>query len=424
MEGLTLAERKAVTKQLFARYTRASKKDKGAILDELCELTGWSRDHARRAFRPSAQPKATPGRRGRPRVYDGDVLEALRFVWATLDAPAGKRLAPFMAEIVEVLERTGELSIAPEVRAKLLEISAATIDRALVVDRKRLEIKGRSGTKPGSLLRAQIPIRTFAEWDEVRPGFLEIDLVGHEGGDPRGEFCQTLTLTDVASGWTEVRALRNKAQRWVHEAMQDLTHTLPFPLLGVDSDNGSEFINNNLFTWCVDHEVTFTRSRPWRKNDNCFVEQKNWAVVRRAAGYLRYDTPEELTTLRELYGHLVPYVNFFQPQMHLLEKTRTGAKVRRRYDRAQTPYRRILASPFVDDRAKQRLTTTYEDLNPAQLKREIARLQADLLKLGRRRKARPHPAGGPGHPWRTDHPPGETSRASLMRQRTNRSRAS
>ena len=220
-------------------------------------------------------------------------------------------------------------------------------------------MKGRSGTKPGSLLRQQIPIRTFAEWDEARPGFFEVDLVGHDGGVGAGEFCQSLTLTDVATGWTEVRALRNKAQRWVHEAMEAVAGELPFDLLGLDSDNGSEFINNNLLAWCLEREVTFTRSRPWRKNDNCFVKQKNWAVVRRTVGYLRYDSAKELELLERLYRRLRLYTNFFQPQMKLVQKTRAGAKVSRRYDTARTPYRRVLASPDVGDRAKAALTTTY-----------------------------------------------------------------
>lgn len=428
MEGLTLAERKAVTKQVVARYLSASKKQKGQILDELCALTGWSRDHARKALRRAPLHAGARERPTRPRTYGEDVLGPLRLIWATLDAPSGKRLAPFMAEAVQAMERAGELRVDPAVRDKLLRVSAATIDRLLAPDRGRLQIRGRSGTKPGSLLRRQIPIRTFAEWDEARPGFLEIDLVGHDGGEPRGEFCQTLTLTDVATGWTEVRPLRNKAQRWVHEAMVEVAAVLPFPLLGVDSDNGSEFINNNLFSWCAEHQVTFTRSRPWRKNDSCFVEQKNWAVVRRAVGYLRYDTPEELELLAELYGVLVPYVNFFQPQMKLLEKTRSGAKVRRRYDRARTPYRRALGSPFVSPESKQALTGLYEQLNPVALKRDISRMQVELLRLARRRKPRPHPTTRE-HPWRDNHQPGETAGsaplAGIFDEATNhRSRAS
>jgi hypothetical protein len=299
--GLTMAERRAVTKTMAKRYRQASRIEKTTMLDELCALTGWTRDHARRALRVAAATGGTPPARApRARIYGEDVAEPLRMIWATLNGPSGKRLAPFMAEIVEALERHGEIELTSAVRDKLLVISAATIDRLLAPERARLQIKGRSGTKPGTLLKRQIPIRTFADWDDLAPGFCEVDLVAHDGGNPAGEFCQTLDLTCVATGWTEMRALRNKAQRWCFEALMDIEATLPFPLLGLDSDNGSEFINAQLYTWCVDHEITFTRSRPQRKNDNCFVEQKNFPVVRQQVGYLRYDTPAELEVLGEL----------------------------------------------------------------------------------------------------------------------------
>src|SRR6266508_3650991 len=233
-----------------------------------------------------------------------EVVEPLRVIWATLNGPAGKRLAPFMPQIVEALERCGEIRIEPEVRNKLLRVSAATIDRILAPERRRLQVRGRSGTKPGSLLKRQIPIRTFAEWDDARPGFCEVDLVAHDGGNPLGEFCQSLDLTCVATGWTEVGAVPNKAQRWCFEALLDIERSLPFPLLGIDSDNGSEFINHQLVRYRAERGITFTRSRPYRKNDNCFVEQKNWPVVRQQVGYGRYDTDEELAVLRGLYAHL------------------------------------------------------------------------------------------------------------------------
>src|SRR5207253_1997890 len=188
--------------------------------------------------------------------------------------------------------------VVPEVRDKLLAMSSATIDRALASERARLQIKGRSGTKPGSILKRQIPIRTFAEWNDARPGFCEVDLVAHDGGSPFGEFCHTLDLTCVATGWTEPRGLPNKAQRWVHEAIEEIANELPFPLLGLDCDNGSEFINMHLYRYCTERRITFTRSRPYRKNDNCYVEQKNWPVVRQQVGYARYDTPEELEALK------------------------------------------------------------------------------------------------------------------------------
>ncbi len=422
--GLSMAERKAVTKQMARRYAKASKGEKGVMLDELCALTGWTRRHARRALLDAlGAPKEQP-RRTRTRTYGAEVIEPLKIVWATLNGPSGKRLAPFMAEAVDALERHGELLLPPEVRTKLLQLSSATIDRALAPERARLRVKGRQGTKPGSLLRRQIPIRTFAEWDDARPGFCEVDLVAHDGGSPYGEFCQTLDLTCVATGWTEPRALPNKAQRWVHEAIDQIASELPFPLLGLDSDNGSEFINMHLFRYCTERGITFTRSRPYRKNDNCYVEQKNWPVVRQSVGYARYDTASELEALTDLYRVLRLYVNFFQPQMKLVSKTRRGAKLTKRFDQARTPYQRALASPLVSHGAKRELRATYLRLNPAQLKRDLTRCQDRLLDLARNK---------PSQGKEVKHPPGprpgtfsraEASRTSLVMQPAAASRTS
>jgi hypothetical protein len=399
-----MAERKAVVRQMAPRYARASKAEKGRILDELCALTGWTRRHARRALHEVASGALPrPGRPGgRPRTYGEEVLEPLTKVWATLNGPCGKRLAPFIGEMVEVMERWGEFRLTPEVRGKLLSISGATIDRILAPERARLRVKGRSGTKPGTLLKAQIPIRTHSEWDERRPGFCEVDLVGHEGGDASGQFCQTLDLTCVATGWTEMRAVPNKAQRWVFEALTEIEEDLPFPLLGLDSDNGSEFINDQLFRYCSERGITFTRSRAFRKNDNCFVEQKNWSVTRQAVGYARYDSPAELEVLAELYGYLRLYVNFFQPVMKLVEKTREGAKVRKRYDTPRTPYRRVLESAEVSRAAKANLTRQYRTLNPVELKRAIGRCQDRLMRLTKVKQTRKEVKAPPAdHPWRT-----------------------
>jgi len=412
-----MEQRRAVTKHMAVRYNKATKGGKGRILDELTALTGWTRRHARRALRLALHPSPQVRRPERPRVYGKEVLEPLTFIWATLNGPAGKRLAPFMAEIVTSLEREGELRVEPQVRAKLLSISAATIDRLLAPERKRLKVKGRSGTKPGTLLKRQIPIRTFAEWDEARPGFCEVDLVAHDGGDPRGEFCQTLTLTCVATGWTEVRALPNKAQRWCFEALKQIRDALPFPLVGLDSDNGSEFINDQLFRYCTVEGITFTRSRPYRKNDNCFVEQKNWPVVRQQVGYGRYNTSAELQVLRALYRHLRLYVNFFQPQMKLVSKTRAGAKVSKRYDTAKTPYQRLVASPDISQETKAELTDLYEHLNPAELKRRIVACQNRLLEAARAKPESGKEVLNPrAHPFRRTFSPRELSRTSLMRQ--------
>jgi len=379
-----MAEKHAVTRKLAEEYRRASKRRKGEVLDTLCSITGYNRDHAARLLRagPVPRDKKPPRRkRIRPRVYDADVLFALRRIWATLDGLCGKRLAAALPEMVAVMERCCELSVSREVRTKLLSISAATIDRLLAPDRARLSLSGRPGTKPGTLLKHQIPIKTFSEWNDTVPGFVEIDLVGHDGGVVRGEYCQTLDVTDVATSWTETRAVRNKAQVHVFSAIKEIRESLPFPLLGIDSDNGAEFINNELHRYCEDKRITFTRSRAYKKNDGCYVEQKNWSVVRRNVGYARFDTLEELAVLNELYALLREHTNYFMPSAKLLSKTRDGAKVTKRYDEPRTPYARVLASALVTDTAKRRLKRRYDKLNPVKLKREIVGLQRRLYKL-------------------------------------------
>lgn len=393
---LTMKERKTITKALAEQYRRASKGGKGKLLDHLVEATGYNRCYARRLLRNHGRRvQVNPGlvvegdvrvrpQRARQRKYGGEVLAALKKVWETLDFISSKRLAAALPEVVPRLVMCRELRIKKSVQKQLLAISPATIDRLLKPEREKHTLKRRATTKPGTLLKHQVPIRTFSDWDNEEPGFLEMDLVGHDGGKAEGDYCFTLDLTDVATGWTEQAAVPNKAQQWVFEALQDLRRRLPFTVRGLDSDNGTEFINHHMVAYCHEQEITFTRSRPYRKNDNCYVEQKNWSVVRRAVGYSRYDTRAACDLLNELYIVLRDYNNFFLPSMKLREKIRDGARVRKRHDTPQTPYRRILQSPKVPQAVKERLRRYYEHLNPAALHRHIRSLQKQLDKLAGR----------------------------------------
>jgi hypothetical protein len=411
---LTMAERKAVTKAFSARYRRARKKEKVRILDEFVQGTQYNRVYAARVLRGHGRRvEIAPGvvlegsvhvrnKRVRESEYGPEVVKALTKVWKTMDYLCGKRLAAILPEVVTRLVVCGELKTSRTVRDKLMRISASTIDRLLEPERKKYTLKGRGRTKPGTLLKHQIPVRTFSQWNDAQPGFLEIDLVAHDGGSNQGEYCQTLDGTDVATGWSEQLAVPSKAQCWVFEAIQEMRRRLPFALLGLDSDNGSEFINNQLADYCGAEKLTFTRSRAGRKNDNCFVEQKNYSIVRRFAGYARFDTRQACQCLNDLYEVVRDYVNFFMPSMKLVEKVRDGARVTKRYDRPQTPYQRVLASPQVATQVKQWLRRRYAALNPAELKRQIDIVQKRLGTLtGRLRDVVPGPPKpAENHPWR------------------------
>jgi hypothetical protein len=386
-----MQQRQAVVAKAAGRYQRSGKQEKGLILTELVELTEYSRVYARRVLRQHGK-RIKQGRqslladvrvrssRSRSPYYDQQVKATLIKIWRVLDYICGKRLQPALPELLEVLERHNELHCDRLTKEKLLRISAATIDRLLRSERRKYELRGQARTKPGTLLKHQIPIRTFAEWNEQQPGFVEIDLVSHDGGVGAGNYCQTLDLTDVATTWTETRAVRNKAQANVFAALQKVRKDLPFGLLGVDSDNGSEFINDQLLKYCRQEKITFTRSRPYRKNDNCFVEQKNYSIVRRAVGYARYDSDEQCELLNELYSLLRLYTNFFLPTMKLKSKERIGSKVKKCYDQALTPYQRVLQTKLVSQKTKEQLRARYRLLNPAALKRKIERLQQRLNK--------------------------------------------
>ncbi len=398
--SLTLDERRVIIRETAERYNKESKKEKGKILDEFVELTGYTRcyaSHALRAYKKKAvvygkdgkrvvfitdlRKKDKEEKRTRERIYEEDVLGPLIYLWRMSDYICGKRLKPYIKETLPQLKQFNEISIDKNTEEKLLRMSPATIDRLLKKEKRKFNLKGRTLTKPGTLLKHSIPIRTFSDWDEQEPGFVEVDLVGHDGGILKGDFLYSLDVTDIHTGWTETIAIRNKAQRWTIEALKEITKRFPFPIKGIDSDNGSEFINAHLLSYCEEEHITFTRSRPYRKNDNCFIEQKNYSVVRRALGYLRYDTDEELEVINELYEVLRLYTNFFLPSQKLIEKTREGSKVTKKYDKPKTPYLRVTESDKIEEKTKQQLKEQYEKLNPAELKRRIDKLQKELSML-------------------------------------------
>jgi hypothetical protein len=362
---------------LRPRYLGAGRAAKGRLLDEVVAATGYDRKRAIRLL-GAGPPPPRRGGHGRPRRYSAVVVGALRAAAEASGWVCGKRLAPFLAELVPALEAEGLLALRDEDRAALVGMSAATVDRRLAPFRRQLRPRGLSTTKPGTLLKQQVPIRTFTPWEEQRPGFLEIDLVAHCGTTTTGHYLNTLVATDVATGWTECAAIRGKGQAAVVEALVALRARLPFPLLGLDSDNGSEFLNAHLLRWCAAEAITFTRSRPYWKNDQAHVEQKNWSVVRKLVGYDRYESAEALAALRAAYEPLRLWTNHWQPTLKLVAKERDGARVRKRYDVARTPYRRALDAGCPDAPARRRLEAEHAASGPLALRR---RLDAALLRL-------------------------------------------
>lgn len=378
---MSLKARRELVAAVAVRYRQATKLEKQKILDEFVAATGYHRKYAINVLRddnPAGSSSARQARQSKPRRYTEEVQAALVVVWEAANRICSKRLVPFLPVMLETLERHGHLSVTTEVKERLLVISPASVDRLLASTRRLNDPYGRGTTKPGLLLKQQIPIRTFSEWDDQRPGFVEADLVAHCGDNVGGSYLNTLTMVDVATGWTECMALPFRDQETVLPAIQQASQQFPFPLLGLDTDNGSEFLNYALLNYCRRQAITFTRSRPYKKNDQCHVEQKNGAIVRKFIGYDRFEGVQPCRLLTELYGHLRLYINFYQPCLKLVEKKRVGARVIRKYDQAQTPYQRVLAAKSIPDAVKQQLQAQFLTLAPISLLRTISQLQDQL----------------------------------------------
>lgn len=377
---MSLASKRELLAAIRPRYTLANRSQKGQVLDEFVAATGYHRKYAIQLL--NHPPRRRVRKRGRSRVrYTGEVNAVLEQVWRAANCICSKRLVPMLPALVEALERHGELHLDAPIRQLLLSLSPATVDRLLRRVRQGSKAQGLSTTKPGSLLKQSIPVRTFAQWNDAQPGFVEVDLVAHGGDSSRGEYLHSLDMVDVKTRWVVLAALLNRSQATVSAAIAAGRSRLPYPLLGLDSDNGSEFINDNLKRYCEHEHITFTRCRPYNKNDQAYVEQKNWTAVRQTVGYGRYEGQAACDALAALYEPLCLYLNFFQPVMTLVAKHRNGARVHKCYDTAQTPFQRALDAPEVPDETKAQLRQLYLTLNPIALLRHIETCQRSLWRL-------------------------------------------
>jgi len=384
---LSMKDRRALTRAFAQHYQNVGAPEKTRILNEFVRVTGYHRVHAARALRTYREVRRAKHQRPSRVVYGPDVCSALHHVWGVLDYVCGKRLVAAIPDIVPRLETCGEFKLPRATREKLLRISAATADRLLAPARRQ---RGRAQYRkrnPASYLFSRIPIKTFGEWKNAVPGQVEMDLVAHNGGDARGGFLSTLNMTDVATGWTVCRVVPTKSEFQVLKALYRLRTALPFPLRAIDTDNGPEFINGLMVAFCDRYKIEFTRSRPYKKNDSCFIEQKNHSVIRKNVGYFRYDAGHA-RIIAQLYGLLNVYANFFQPVMMLESKTRQGAKTYRKYDRPRTPYQRLIERAVLTRIERRRLAKLLDGLNPAELRRNIDRLQLELIALAPERKRR------------------------------------
>ena len=416
-----MATRDELVAVTVERYARGTRRERSLILDEFAAVTGFHRKHATRLLRselkrPPANPR--PGRR----VYDDAVREALIVLWEASDRVCGKRLRPLVPVLVDAMERHGHLRLAAEVRSSLLAMSAATMDRALRQVRDQAGGRRRRRTAPSAAIRRSVPMRTFADWDDPAPGFVEADLVAHSGPTAKGSFVQTLVLTDIATGWTECAPLLVREQRLLTEVLSEVRKLLPFALLGFDTDNDSVFMNETVRDYCQAAGVVFTRCRPYRKNDQAWVEQKNGAVVRRIVGYRRFEGLEAAAALAQLYRSVRLFVNFFQPSFKLAAKTREGAKVKKRYHPPATPHQRLLADPRTAEDVRRHVEAIHAGLDPVRLLQAIRAAQQRLVDIADQPVAGASPPAG--RRWSSSCPdcerPGRMARYARRRGRRKR----
>jgi len=378
-----MAARDELVAAIAGRYAQGDRSERSRILDEFTAVTGFHRKHAMRLLRAGQVSRRSGPRLGR-RVYDEAVREVLIVVWEASDRICGKRLRPLLPILVEAMERHGHLQLVPEVRTRLMTMSAATIDRALRDIRQQAGTVKRRRSAPSAAIRRSVPVRTFDGWDDPPPGFVEADLVAHSGPVARGSFVQTLVLTDIATGWTECAPLLMRDQRLLTEVLGELRKLLPFPLLGLDTDNDSVFMNETVRDYCEQVGIEFTRCRPYRKNDQAWVEQKNGAVVRRTIGYRRFEGLEAAAALARLYAAVRLFVNFFQPSFKLAAKARDGARVRKRYHPPATPCQRLLADPRTTEQVRRRVNELRATLDPVRLLQQIRAAQQQLVDIADR----------------------------------------
>ena len=376
-----MATRKELIIAVGTRYRAASRQQRTAVLDEFTKITGYHRKHAIRVL--SKAPLLGAGKsRQRPRIYDQAVVEVLILLWESSDRLCGKRLQALIPSLLEAMEKHGHLDVSELVKTKLLAMSAASIDRLLKPTRTKAQASGKRRKGSGNVFKKQIPIRTFSDWGEPSPGYMEVDLVEHCGGVKQdGDFVHSLVMTDIASGWTECIAMQVRNQLLVVEGFAKASQDMPFAISGIDTDNGSEFVNEIVFMYCLKMGYEQTRSRPYRKNDQAWVEQKNGSVVRRLVGYGKHTGPIACTTLQQLYDASRLFVNFFQPSFKLKSKHREGAHVRKIYHSPRTRCETLLDRDDVSDQIKQTLRAQLSQLDPVSLLSEIRSAQQRLADL-------------------------------------------